>query len=71
MYHMTVYDENGNKLYDEPISAQTDEEAKKIGYAWLAKHGHETKPHRIFHTTGRLVSFKPHQFDLKRGKATL
>ncbi|MBA4493381.1 hypothetical protein H1191_03545 [Paenactinomyces guangxiensis] len=71
MYHMTVYDENGTVLFDEPISAQTDEEAKKIGYAWLAEKGHETKPHRIFHTTGRLVSFKPHQFNPKTGKAAL
>ncbi|SFI85441.1 YhzD family protein [Thermoflavimicrobium dichotomicum] len=70
MYHMTVYDEDGKVLFNDALSATSDEEAKKAGYAWLAEHGHENKPHRIFHTTGRLVSFKPHQFDLKTGKAT-
>jgi hypothetical protein len=68
---MTVYDENGNILHDAPIDASTDQEAKDKGFAWLAENGHESKPHRIFHLTGRLVSFKPHQFNLKTGKATL
>jgi hypothetical protein len=71
MYHITVYDENGNVLLDEPISAQSDEEAKQSGFARIRELGHEGKPHRIFHTAGRLVSFLPHQINPKTGKATL
>jgi hypothetical protein len=61
VYHMTVYDEKGEVLFDEALQAKTDDEAKREGYAWLTEHGHETKPHRIFHTSGRLVAFKSHQ----------
>jgi hypothetical protein len=68
---MTVYDENGTVLFNEALSANSDEEAKKVGYAWIAEKGYENKPHRIFHTSGRLVSFKPHQFNPKTGKAIL
>lgn len=66
MYHMTVYDTNGDVLFDESIAAQTDEEAKKVGFTWLTEKGYESKPHRIFHTTGRLVSFHPHQLQVKK-----
>lgn len=66
MYHMTVYDQSGETLHNETIQAKTDDEAKKIGFDWLAEKGYESKPHRIFHTTGRLVSFYPHQFKLMK-----
>jgi hypothetical protein len=71
MYHMTVYDENGKVLLDEAIPAASDYEAKQIGYTWLEEQGHTEKPHRIFHKTGRLLSFKPHQINMQTGKATL
>lgn len=71
MYHMTVYDENGKTLFDEALQAKNDAEAKQVGYARLAELGQTDKPHRIFHTTGRLISFKPHQVNSKTGKATL
>ena len=29
MYHMTVFDDDGKKLYDSPIEATSDEEAKE------------------------------------------
>ncbi|KYQ87277.1 hypothetical protein I8U24_10180 [Thermoactinomyces sp. CICC 24226] len=67
MYHMTVYDMDGQLLYDGPINATSDDEAKKLGYAWISENGHQDKPHRIFHVTGRLVSFKPHPY---RGNAS-
>ncbi|RAL26953.1 YhzD family protein [Thermoflavimicrobium daqui] len=70
MYHMTVFDLDGKVLYDEVLHANTDQEAKKVGYAWLSEHNHEDKPHRIFHTTGRLVSFKPHSFQLHQAKSS-
>ena len=53
MYHMTVFDDNGKKLFDEPIEAASDEEAKQKGMALLEEQGHETRPYRIFHTTGQ------------------
>ncbi|TCS96867.1 YhzD family protein [Hazenella coriacea] len=71
MYHMTVYDENGKVLIDDALKAKNDAEAKQISYARLAELGHADKPHRIFQTTGRLVSFQPHQVNSKTGKATL
>lgn len=70
MYHFTVYDHAGKVLRDEPLSAAHDAEAKEKAMAWLEENGHGDKPHRLFHTTGRLVSFKPHVFDSKLLKAT-
>lgn len=61
MYHMTVFDDNGKKLFDEPIEAASDEEAKQKGMALLEEQGHETRPYRIFHTTGRLIAFHSHK----------
>lgn len=60
MYHMTVYDGDGKKLYDEPIEAANDEEAKKKGISWLEENDNLDCPYRIFHTTGRLVAFHSH-----------
>jgi YhzD-like protein len=70
MYHMTVYDTDGTVLLDEALSANNDTEAKQIGYAKLTEKGYESKPHRIFQTTGRLIAFKPHAFNQRSGKAT-
>lgn len=61
MYHMTVFDADGKKVYDEPIEATNDAEAKAKGIAWLEEHEHLDHPYRIFHTTGRLVAFHSHQ----------
>lgn len=65
MYHMTVYDTNGDVLFNESLAAKTDDEAKTLGNEWLTKQGYASKPHRIFHSTGRLVSFYPHKFQVK------
>ncbi|MBS7529625.1 hypothetical protein IC619_003835 [Hazenella sp. IB182353] len=70
MYHMTVYDLNGDVLYDQAIDAKSDDEAKEIGFAWLAEHDHKEKAHRIINAKGRLISFKPHQVHAKTGKST-
>lgn len=67
MYHMTVYNVDGDLLYDGPINATNDDEAKTLGYAWISENGHQDKPHRIFHVTGRLISFQPHPFHMKKG----
>ncbi|WP_231633361.1 YhzD family protein [Numidum massiliense] len=58
---MTVYDQDGTTLYDQPIEANSDKEAKEKGMAWLAESDREQCPYRIFHTTGRLVAFHSHQ----------
>ncbi|TCW40547.1 YhzD-like protein [Laceyella sacchari] len=71
MYHMTVYSENGEVLIDQAVEATTDTAAKQEAHRILQEKGYETKPHRVFHRTGRLVMFKPHQFDTKTGKATI
>ena len=66
MYHITAYDTNGDVLYNEPIAGSTtDKGAKQTGYTWLAEKGYENMPHRIFHISGRLISFYPHQVRLK------
>lgn len=64
MYHMTVFDDDGKKLLDEPIEAESDAEAKQKGMAFLEEQGHETRPYRIFHTTGRLIAFYSHKAKL-------
>ncbi|MFC7440380.1 YhzD family protein [Laceyella putida] len=70
MYHMTVYDGNGQVLIDQALEAATDDAAKQMAFHLLREKGYEAMPHRVFHRAGRLVSFKPHQFDTKTGKAT-
>lgn len=61
MYHMTVFDHDGKKVYDEPIEADNDKEAKTKGIAWLQENEQLDCPYRIFHTTGRLVAFHSHK----------
>ncbi|MFC4075948.1 YhzD family protein [Salinithrix halophila] len=61
MYHMTVFDQTGSKLYDEPIEAVTDAEAKKKGLDVLEEKEYQAYPFRIFHSSGRLVEFQSHK----------
>jgi hypothetical protein len=61
MYHITVYDNEGNKLLDEPLQAQTDHEAKAKGRQLLLDKEYQAYPFRIFHTSGRLVEFLSHK----------
>lgn len=61
MYHLTVYDQEGIKLVDEPITAQTDDEAKQKGHTLLQEKKHQGHPFRIVHSAGRLVEFQSHQ----------
>lgn len=70
MYHFTVYDHAGNIIHDDALPATNDAEAKEKALAWLSENHHSDKPHRVFHTTGRLISFKPHVFDNHLLKAT-
>lgn len=61
MFHMTVFDDDGKKLYDSPIEATSDEEAKEKGTAWLKEHRRQDAPYRIFHSSGRLIAFHSHK----------
>lgn len=61
MYHLSVYDQEGNKLYDEPIEAQTDHEAMEKGHAILREKEYKDHPYRIVHSAGRLVEFQSHK----------
>lgn len=61
MYHITVYDNDGKVLLDEPLQAEKDQEAKEKGLALLQEKGYLAYPYRIFHTAGRLVLFNSHQ----------
>ncbi|MFD1396284.1 YhzD family protein [Kroppenstedtia eburnea] len=61
MYHLTVYDQEGNKLVDEAIEAKTDDEAQKKGHAILNEKEYRNHPFRIVHSAGRLVEFQSHK----------
>lgn len=61
MYHMTVFDDDGRSLYDEPIDAKSDTAAKQKGLAWLEENDYVNNPYRIFHTSGRLIAFQSHK----------
>lgn len=58
---MTVFDDQGKLIHDEPVEATTDEEARAKGMAWLEENDRLDAPYRIFHTTGRLVAFHSHE----------
>lgn len=60
MYHMTVFDADGNKVVDQSIAAESDKEAKTKGMKWLQDNERLDDPYRIFHTTGRLIAFHSH-----------
>lgn len=61
VYHMTVFDDEGKKLVDQPLEASSDAEAREKGMAWLAEKEYLNHPYRIFHTSGRLVAFNSHK----------
>ncbi|MDR6226693.1 YhzD family protein [Desmospora profundinema] len=61
MYHITVYDNEGKKLLDEPIKAADDQTAKAKGHELLQEKEYASYPFRILHTSGRLVEFLSHK----------
>ncbi|MEW9032429.1 MAG: YhzD family protein [Planifilum fimeticola] len=61
MYHVTVFDDEGKKLFDEPLQAENDVEAREKGLALLAEKEYQNHPYRIVHTSGRLVAFNSHK----------
>ncbi|MBO2532722.1 YhzD-like protein [Planifilum fulgidum] len=61
MYHVTAYDNEGKKLLDEPLQAESDAEAREKGLSLLAEKEYLQLPYRIVHTSGRLVAFNSHK----------
>lgn len=61
MYHLTVYDNGGKKLLDQPLAAHDDDAAKTEGHHVLQEKKYSTYPYRIIHSSGRLVEFLSHK----------
>lgn len=56
-YHLTVFNQKGEKLLDEAISAPNDEKAKEIGKNKLADQGYSEHTHRCVTPNGKLILF--------------
>jgi len=56
-YVLTVFSKSGEKLLDEPFTAQNDEEAKVIGTKRLEEEKYDTYTHRCVTEDARLILF--------------
>lgn len=56
-YVLTVYDSTGEKLLDEELTADTNDEAKAIGEKRLAGEGYSEYTHRLVSPEAKLVLF--------------
>jgi len=57
IYHLTVFEKNGEKLLDESFEAQSEKEAKEIGLKKLEEKNYTNKTHRCTSSSGKLVLF--------------
>lgn len=57
IYHLTVFEKNGEKLLDESFEAQSEKEAKEIGHRKLEEKNYTDKTHRCTSSSGKLVLF--------------
>lgn len=57
IYHLTVFEKNGEKLLDESFEAQSEKEAKEIGLKKLEEKNYTNKTHRCTSSAGKLVLF--------------
>lgn len=57
VYHLTVFDQNGEKLLDESFKAASDDEAKKVGSGMLSEKGYSEYTHRCVSPEAKLVLF--------------
>ncbi|SDX22387.1 YhzD-like protein [Marininema mesophilum] len=69
MYHITAFDNEGNKLIDQSIEAQNDTQAKEKGQAILQEKEATGSPFRIIHNSGRLIDFLSHKGKSAKEKA--
>lgn len=56
-YILTVFDQTGEKLLDDSFTAETLEEAKKIGTRKLFEGNYHEQTHRCVAPNGKLVLF--------------
>ncbi|MGP4082382.1 YhzD family protein [Pseudalkalibacillus sp. R45] len=57
MYIITVFDNKGEKIYEESFEAADNNEAKKIGQDILADNDYENHTSRVTSPSGELVLF--------------
>ncbi|MCK6255861.1 hypothetical protein M1K46_15440 [Fictibacillus sp. WQ 8-8] len=56
-YFLTVYDKSGEKLLDETIQAQDDQQAKTLGEERLKEKEYSERTHRLTSPAGALLLF--------------
>lgn len=56
-YFLTAFEANGEKIVDERIEANNDEDAKKVGEKILAEKNLLEKTHRLVSPEGKLLLF--------------
>ncbi|HLR53882.1 MAG TPA: YhzD family protein [Pseudogracilibacillus sp.] len=56
-YALTVFSKKGEKLLDEVIEAENDDQAKKLGKTKLQENNYEEHTHRCVSPTAKLVLF--------------
>lgn len=56
-YTLTVFDKTGETLLDESFTADTDEEAKKVGEEKLVARGFHEHTHRCVSPEAKLILF--------------
>lgn len=56
-YIITVFEQNGEKLFEEPFQAENDKEAAETGKRRLEEENYQNKTHRCVSPDGRLVLF--------------
>ncbi|NYE05592.1 hypothetical protein F4694_002345 [Bacillus niacini] len=56
-YKLTAFEVNGEKIVDEPIQAEHDDEAKALAEKLLAEKNLLDKTHRFTSPSGKLILF--------------
>jgi len=56
-YALTVFEKNGNKLFDETFTASDDDEAQERGTRMLIEKGYNDHTHRCVSPEAKLLLF--------------
>ncbi|WP_110929001.1 YhzD family protein [Bacillus massiliglaciei] len=57
LYKLTVFDPSGEKLLDESINAENNNDAKEIAERILEEKGYEERTHRCTAPDGKMIVF--------------
>ncbi|WP_260284548.1 YhzD family protein [Peribacillus aracenensis] len=57
IYKLTVFEPSGEKLLDEPFTAENDEQAKELGQNLLKEKNYQDRTHRCTSPSGTLLLF--------------